>query len=548
MRSRVESWLEEGERVTIIGDGNCAIDPYLDHANGTLRSEVSSLSDLIMDGILTNVWRQQHPFTRDYTFFTVSPSHLSRSRIDIVLQDPVTAKDWAGQCQIMPHESFCVDHNPIRIEIYVTTTPPEEESPMITTKIDQKRFKSGPALNAYKAGTDHLLANTPICSWFNLQELMRKALDLPQSIGYKKMGKREMKDPLTKETRELHTRITKAKQVLIMRPPTPTAAAAEISQLFGLPMGDLTDLEEWYKDLARLVKKQAQKLTTLIRKEKKENTTRNVERVIASEEKDPRTFFSRANPDKAKAMQSITMGDKLVSGRKDVGTALVAYWSKIYSGGEELPSWEGIPWLRDYAPWYRQRFNWSENAKRLTKPFSISEMQEALSGMKDGKAAYDLPVECLKYAGPSTQNTLLEIINRAYTLQEFPGQWSSVLIRLIFKSGDRTDCGNYRPISIADAAYRLLMKMVTIRVSELVESCGILAEEQGGGGFRKGRGCEDKVMLLKELLRRVKEAKGKKVYIFYIDIKKCFDRVSHSLIQQTFAAMGFPPQFCQSCG
>lgn len=99
------------------------------------------------------------------------------------------------------------------------------------------------------------------------------------------------------------------------------------------------------------------------------------------------------------------------------------------------------------------------------------------------------------------------------------------------------DCGNYRPITVSDAAYRILMKMLTSRITKILIEGKVIADEQGG--FRKGRAPTDNVLLLKEIIRGAKKDK-KKLYLLFVDIKKCYDRTSHSLIERTLEAMGFP--------
>ena len=49
-------------------------------------------------------------------------------------------------------------------------------------------------------------------------------------------------------------------------------------------------------------------------------------------------------------------------------------------------------------------------------------------------------------------------------------------------------------------------------------------------------------MQLQELIKEANK-EGKKIYVMFVDIKKCFDRTNHSLIIRTMEAMGFPERF-----
>jgi hypothetical protein len=50
-----------------------------------------------------------------------------------------------------------------------------------------------------------------------------------------------------------------------------------------------------------------------------------------------------------------------------------------------------------------------------------------------------------------------ELTNSIWNKEELPQQWKESDIELIFKNGDKTDCSNYRGISLLPIAYRILL-------------------------------------------------------------------------------------------
>ena len=81
-----------------------------------------------------------------------------------------------------------------------------------------------------------------------------------------------------------------------------------------------------------------------------------------------------------------------------------------------------------------------------------------------------------------------------------PQQWKDVIIMvLLHKKKNRTECGNYRGISLVARAGKILLKIIARRLSEYCEREGILPEEQSG--FRPN--CSTTDMMLSTLTKLV---------------------------------------------
>ena len=105
---------------------------------------------------------------------------------------------------------------------------------------------------------------------------------------------------------------------------------------------------------------------------------------------------------------------------------------------------------------------------------------------------------------------------------ELPRTWKDAVVTPVYKKGDRSNPGNYRPISLLSATSKVLEKIVCEQLGEQVERH--LPEKQSG--FRKADGT---VPQLTRLLHTMYEAldNGKNVFAVFYDLSKAFDRVWH---------------------
>ena len=68
-----------------------------------------------------------------------------------------------------------------------------------------------------------------------------------------------------------------------------------------------------------------------------------------------------------------------------------------------------------------------------------------------------------------------------------PEEWKESIIVLIYKKGDKTDCGNYKGISLLPTTYRILSNILLSRLTPYAEE--INGDHQCG--FRRNRSTTD---------------------------------------------------------
>ena len=161
------------------------------------------------------------------------------------------------------------------------------------------------------------------------------------------------------------------------------------------------------------------------------------------------------------------------------------------------------------------------------------EIAAAMKAMANAKAVGSdgLPAELLKLRLQQEDRTILRELHRLTVLiwrqGKVPQQWKYAIITVLNKKGDKTECGNYRGISLVSNAGKVLLKVVARRLSAYCEAKGLLPEEQGG--FRPDHSTTDMVFVV----RRLQEA-GRKaavsLHVCFIDLQKAYSTVDRTLL------------------
>ena len=127
------------------------------------------------------------------------------------------------------------------------------------------------------------------------------------------------------------------------------------------------------------------------------------------------------------------------------------------------------------------------------------------------------------------------ILVEVWTGGEVPQQRKDATIKVLYKKSDRSNCNNYRGISLLSHAGKVLLKIVVNRLSDYCEAHGILPDEQCG--FRPERSTVDMLFVvrrLQELARRRRIP----LYMCFVDLQKAYDSVDRELLWKVLARAG----------
>ena len=94
----------------------------------------------------------------------------------------------------------------------------------------------------------------------------------------------------------------------------------------------------------------------------------------------------------------------------------------------------------------------------------------------------------------------------------------------LFKKGDKSDPGHYRPISLPCVCFKLMEHIVASHLIRHLGKYNILYDLQHG--FRERRSCETQLIQLVDELAR-NSSSGHQIYLILLEFSKAFDNINH---------------------
>ena len=135
-----------------------------------------------------------------------------------------------------------------------------------------------------------------------------------------------------------------------------------------------------------------------------------------------------------------------------------------------------------------------------------------------------LPPNLLKDSGNEISYALTYLVNLSLSTATFPSEWKTAKVTLVFKSGNKTDIENYRPISNLSVISKIMEREVHSQLYNYLEEGKLISDFQFG--FGKGKSSEQAILTLLNNIRNFVDS-GKLVGGCLIDLSKAFDTISH---------------------
>lgn len=178
------------------------------------------------------------------------------------------------------------------------------------------------------------------------------------------------------------------------------------------------------------------------------------------------------------------------------------------------------------------------NSKLLTlDPCSSDEILKIINSL-DSTSSTGLDgistksIKCIKNL---ISDRLTNCLNKLLKLGKFPDSLKIAKVTPIFKSGAKTDPGNYRPISVLPTISKIFEKIINSRLEQYLKSIDFIFERQYG--FRPK---SNTLTATVDLVTKIKSNIDNKNIVLgvFIDLKKAFDTVSHSLLIKKLKHIG----------
>ena len=129
----------------------------------------------------------------------------------------------------------------------------------------------------------------------------------------------------------------------------------------------------------------------------------------------------------------------------------------------------------------------------MDDPFTLQELQEAVSGMKKNKSFCGICPGVIKLLPISWFMFFLTIFNFVFIQISYPVLWCYSKLFVLFKSGNRLLCNNYRGISIMDSLAKIYDILI---LNRLQLWCNI---DPSQAGAQRKRGCLEQIIALRLL-------------------------------------------------
>ena len=175
---------------------------------------------------------------------------------------------------------------------------------------------------------------------------------------------------------------------------------------------------------------------------------------------------------------------------------------------------------------------------------SVDDVRKAVNKLKKGKSpgVDGITSEMLKCGGECLLEWLRRVCNVCLLNGKVPNDWMRAIIVPIYKGkGDRSDCRNYRGISLLSIPGKVYGRILIEKVRSMTE--GLIGEEQCG--FRSGRGCVDQVFVLKQMSEKCVD-KNKSLYVAYMDLEKAYDRIDREAMWRVLGMYGINGQLMKA--
>lgn len=171
------------------------------------------------------------------------------------------------------------------------------------------------------------------------------------------------------------------------------------------------------------------------------------------------------------------------------------------------------------------------------KPATTDEISKIIDNLNlNTSSGLDgLNTKSIKYLKNLIKEDLTNCINRSLNEGVFPNSLKLAKVSPIYKSGTQSDPNNYRPISVLPVISKVFEKVLYSRIKTYLDTVNFLYEKQYG--FQPQSNTLSATI---DIVTRIKvNIDNKQIALgIFIDLKKAFDTVSHSLLIQKLRALG----------
>ena len=138
-------------------------------------------------------------------------------------------------------------------------------------------------------------------------------------------------------------------------------------------------------------------------------------------------------------------------------------------------------------------------------------------------------------AGDTLFEGLFSIFKNSIQRGLHPSNWKIGEVIPVFKKGSKSDCVNYRPLTMLNLNSKILESIVCHSLDKHLEMHSLVHSNQWG--FKRGISPESLLAYLTETWKKAIDT-DHKVGVLFTNFKKAFDTVDHNILQHKLSAAG----------
>lgn len=181
------------------------------------------------------------------------------------------------------------------------------------------------------------------------------------------------------------------------------------------------------------------------------------------------------------------------------------------------------------------------DAAPLSAPLTLHELTAAAKSAPHGRAPGPdgLPAEFYTTFWPILGPPFLSLVVWCLeNAQPLPSSTRSSVLSLLYKKGDRSDLGNWRPIALMNADAKIFSRLLTLRLKPFIPT--LVRSDQAG--FVHGRLITDHILSAQLALDQLSSSNAQGGLLL-LDQAKAFDRVDWTFRDAVLSRLGIPQSF-----
>lgn len=492
---------DKGEGIILVGgDFNCILNTKLDRLPVIIRpqSKMSkSLSSMMSELGLVDVWRHFHPNDRDFTF--MSQMHGSYTRIDYFC---MSKTDLYRVKETTIEPITISDHSPVVMKIDLGLNDHFKYWRLNVSLLTDTRVKQEihAALSEYFAINDDGIVS-PSVVWDASKATIRgKIISIGSRIKKQRLIKQQ---ELENEIKSLEREHKQSRKEDILKKLKETKQQLD-EVLTHKAEGSLRYISRKYYEMGN---KSSRLLAFQLRKAQSNR--------IVAKIRNPETNLVETHP-------------------KEISNAFAKYYEQLYKAEVQESQKENI---NDFLKPLKMSKLSNMEAAKLAEPITEAEIRETIAKLKNNRSpgTDGFSGEYYKCFVNELTPILCKVYNYTLNSGDPPKSWSEAIIAVLQKEGkDPVQCTSYRPISLLCVDYKILTSILATRIQNYIKKL-IKPDQTGFIIGRHGTNNIRRALNLQSIAARNRTPS----MLLSLDAEKAFDRVDWLFLEQTLLEMGF---------